>query len=92
MNLEYFPQFLFINYPMVKNEASAEDVKTIGEGFKEYLQNKFKGKEDKLEAIWNIDAKHIVMNQVKKVPFLINGYHPALLIHFDDFIFNKFIK
>lgn len=70
---------------MVKSELSEDAITTIGVGFKEYLEKKFKGKEDKLEPIWNIDAAKVVMNQVNKEPFKVNGYHPALLIHFQEF-------
>ena len=83
MNLEFFPQFFRTTYPMV--EATNEEMMKIGQEFKSYLQDKFKGKEDKLEPIWNIDAKTVIMNQVKKVPFMMNGYNPALIIHFGEF-------
>jgi hypothetical protein len=83
MNLEYFPQFFRINYPKVG--ATNEEIMEIGKEFKDYLKNKFEGKEDKLDPIWNIDAKTVIMNQVRKVPFLMNGYNPALIIHFENF-------
>lgn len=67
-------------------ELSNEDITEIGIGFKDYLKEKFKGKEDKLEPIWNIDAEKVIMNQVNKEPFKVNGYHPALLIHFNLFV------
>jgi len=85
MNLEFFPHFLRSNFPMVKSELSEEAITTIGVGFKKYLEKKFEGKEDNLEPIWNIDANKVIMNQVNKEPFKVNGYHPALLIHFQEF-------
>lgn len=73
------------NYPMVANEPN-ETLMEIGEGFKEYLSNKFAGQMDKLEPIWNINPIDVVMAQASNDPFKINGYHPALLIHFKNFI------
>lgn len=86
MNLEYFPHFMKINYPEVAKEATEEDYVEIGQGFKEYLERTFKGKEDKLAPIWDIDAKTVIMNQVNKNPFMVNGYNPGLIIHFDMYV------
>ena len=85
MNLEYFPQFIRANYPVIANESN-EDLIEIGTEFKKYLEDKFKDNSDKLTSIWNIDGHTVVMNQVRKEPFNVNGYHPALIIHFGDFI------
>ncbi len=41
---------------------------------------------DELEPIWNIDAKTVIMKQVKKDPFSVNGYHPALFMLFSEFV------
>lgn len=83
MNLEYFPHFIRKNYPCIN--ITDEEINVIGKEFKQYLKDKFKGDLEKLDTIWNIDAKTIIMNEVSKNPFLINGYHPALIIHFGQF-------
>ncbi len=84
MNTQYFPHFIRANYPVLKDETN-ELLIELGEAFKEYLTAEFKDKMDKLEPIWNIDARTIVMNQVNQTPFLIKGYHPALILHFEEF-------
>lgn len=84
MNLKYFPHFIRKNYTDFK--ASNDEIMEVGVEFKEYLQDIFKYSMDKLEPIWNIDAKTVIMNQVNNTPFLVNGYHPALIIHFERFI------
>jgi len=86
MNLEYFPQFLFSNFPIVKGELDDENIRVIGEEFKSYLLEKFTGDTEKLTEIWDIDPKTVIMNQVTKNPFTVNGYHPALVIHFTYFV------
>lgn len=85
MNLQYFPQFIRINYPKVANESN-EDLIEIGTAFKKYLEEKFAGDMEKLELIWDIDANAVIMNQVRKNPFMVNGYHPALVFHFGEFV------
>ncbi len=85
MNLEFFPHFIRANYPEI-SDVSNEDLMEIGKDFKSYLIEKFKDKEDKLEPIWDIDAKTVIMNQVSKDPFMVNGYNPGLIIHFGDFV------
>ena len=82
MDLKYFPQFFRFNYPKV--EVSMEEINEIGKMFKEYLQEKFVGKEDKLEPIWNIDPMKVIFNTGR--PLKVNGYEPALIIHFCNFI------
>lgn len=86
MDLQYFPHFLRINYPELGKQITDEEIAEIGTMFKKHLEGIFRNKMDKLEPIWNIDAKKIIMNQVEQKPFLINGYHPALIIHFGEFV------
>ena len=83
MDLKYFPQFIRKNYPQVA-DASNEDLMEIGKDFKNYLQSMLDGKEDKLASIWDINPKTVIRNECSR--FKVNGYNPALLIHFDDFI------
>ncbi len=85
MNLEYFPHFIRKNYPETSGITNKE-INEIGKAFKKYLENKFRDNLDKLIPIWNIDAKTIIMNEVNKKPFLVNGYHPALIIHFGEYL------
>jgi hypothetical protein len=87
MNIEFFPQFIRFNYPELRGEKNDVLIE-MGKAFKEYLQDVFKGKEDKLEPIWNIDPQTIVKNAIFG-GFLYNqthGYHPGLIIHFSDFV------
>jgi len=83
MNVKYFPYFCRANYPEIRGESD-ELLIELGEHFKKYLEDKFKDNLDKLEPIWDIDLMKIIMNQGH--PLKINGYHPALLIHFSEFI------
>ncbi len=85
MNLEYFPQFVRFNYPRFATTISNSDLQELGILFKQYLEEKFIGKEDKLSDIWDIEPKTVVMNQVNKNPLTVNGYHPALILHFHEF-------
>ncbi len=85
MNLEYFPHFIRKNYPALRNEQN-ELLLELGAEFKKYLEVVFKENMDKLAPIWNIDARDVIMNQVNKTPFMMNGYHSALIIHFGNFI------
>lgn len=85
MDLQFFPHFVRANYPVISNESN-EDLIEIGTNFKKYLEETFKDNQNKLEAIWDISDKTVVMNQVKQIPFLVNGYHPALIVHFGEFI------
>lgn len=85
MNTQYFPQFIRLNYPVLKYEDN-ELLIELGDAFKEYLQELFVDKQDKLDDIWNIDPKYVIMNKVNRKPFMVNGYHPAIFIHFDNFV------
>jgi len=85
MNTQHFPHFIRANYPDLKNETN-ELLTELGGEFKKYLEERFADKMDKLEPIWDIEPKTIIMKQVCKDPFTMNGYHPALLIHFSDFV------
>lgn len=84
MNLQYFPQFIRINFPGAALQSN-EQINALGEEFKKYLQDKFSNKPDKLETIWNIDPLKVLQTKFKD-QLSVNGYHPALIIHFTDFI------
>ena len=85
MNTEYFPHFVRLNYPSIGNETN-ELLIELGSEFKKYLEETFKDNKEKLEPIWDIEPKKVIMNQINKSPFTINGYHPALIIHFEKFV------
>ena len=85
MNTQYFPHFIRTHYPVLRSETN-ELLIELGNEFKKYLQEKFEGKMDRLEPVWDIEPKKIIMNQVNKVPFTIEGYHPAFIIHFGEFM------
>jgi hypothetical protein len=59
--------------------------------FKIYLEEKFtkegKLEIDKLEPIWNINPEQIIMNYFhSNILYSSNGYHTALILHFNQFI------
>lgn len=83
MDTQYFPHFCRANFKELQNEPN-EMLIELGEHFKEYLQKKFEDKMDKLESIWDISPIKVIMQQGH--PLKMNGYHPALLLHFSDFI------
>jgi hypothetical protein len=82
MDLRYFPHFIRKNFPEVP--GTNEQFIEIGKEFKDYLIEIFKGKEDKLESIWDISPMNVIMNE--NHPLRVNGYDPVLLIHWDLFI------
>lgn len=85
MNTQYFPQFIRTHYPVLRNETN-ELLIELGDEFKKYLEEKYSEDMNKLEPIWDIEPKTIIMNQVNKTPFLMKGYHPGLIIHFEEFM------
>ena len=82
MKTEFFPNFLRAQYPHVdiENKEAIE----IGEKFKQYLKEKFKGEEEKLNTIWNISPIKIIINM--NHPLKMKGYEPAFIYHFTEFI------
>lgn len=84
MNTHHFPHFIRANYKALSNEPN-ETLIEVGDEFKKYLEEKFKDNTSKLDDIWNIEPYHIIMMQVNKTPFRVNGYHPALILHFEEF-------
>ncbi len=83
MNLEYFPQFIRYNFKSLVSQEN-EVLLEIGTAFKMYLKETILDKEA-LNKIWNIDPKNVIINQANKNPFYVNGYHPALIMHFHQF-------
>lgn len=84
MNLEYFKHFLRANYTEAASLMSAKEIEETGKLFKDYLKDKFKGKLEKLEPIWDINLTTVIPQFGS--PIRYNGYHPALIIHFEEFI------
>ena len=87
MDLQYFPHFVRRNFPYI--QISNEDAIQVGENFKEYLLETYKGKEDELERIWDITPLSILRNSFNMDifnPRTVNGFSPALLLQFDKFI------
>jgi hypothetical protein len=92
MDLQYFPHFIRKNFPY--SQISKKDMIKIGEDFKIYLLETFKGKEDLLEKIWDISPLSILRNSFNMDifnPKTINGFNPMLLHHFNKF-FEKTVK
>jgi hypothetical protein len=73
------------NFPPVADESN-ETLMEMGEAFKTYLEKIFYGKIEKLRAITDMEPQTVIYNQLSKPHFTVNGYHPALLIHFNDFV------
>ena len=84
MNVVHFPVFVRLHYPKLRTQSNSTLIQ-LGEEFKKYLEEVFKGKLKKLEPIWDIDPKTVVWKQMTD-PFSIKGYHPALMLHWCDFI------
>lgn len=82
MDTKHFFMFLRINFPTI--EITQEDALEIGEDFKKYLQEVYKGKEDKMEAIWDINPVKAIIN--KDHPLMTNGYNSALVFHFCNYV------
>jgi hypothetical protein len=82
MKTEFFPAFMRINYPDI--EITNEEAIEIGNEFKRYLLEKFKGEEYKLEKWWDIEPIKVILN--KEHPLKVNGYEPALILHFGEFV------
>lgn len=86
MNTFYFPAFIRISFSGEGITSESNDLLiTLGNEFKSYLQNIFKGDMKKLENIWDIEPMAVVKRKMSD-PFAIKGYHPALIIHFCDFM------
>jgi hypothetical protein len=83
MEKELFRFFFRKNY---KVEVSNDDLDEIGKAFNKYLKEKCNP--EALEKFMPKSSIDVMMNQ--EHPLKHNGFHPALLIHFDDFV--KFIK
>lgn len=73
------------NFPEIKNESN-EALLEVGQAFTKYLQDKFRGKEDTLKKISDIDPKTVVWRLINKDPFAVNGYDPVLVLHFTQFV------
>lgn len=82
MKTQFFPQFIRMNYPDF--EISNEDAIDLGDEFKKYLLDKFKGEEHKLEQWWDIEPINVILNVDH--PLKMNGYEPVLIYHFGEFI------
>jgi hypothetical protein len=65
-------------------DITNDDAIKIGEDFKNYLLEKFKDNTDKLNDLWNIDPIYIIRNMGN--PFNVNGYDPALVLLFTEFV------
>jgi hypothetical protein len=86
MNVAYFPAFIRMSFQGegITTQSNALLI-TLGDEFKIYLKEKYKGDIKKLEDIWNIEPIAVVRRQMSD-PFAMKGYHPALLLHFCDFM------
>ncbi len=82
MKLEYFPHFLKINYP--SSDFKESEARELGEAFKIYLEKTFEGKENVMKAIWDIHPIKIIAQ--RHHPLKVNGYEPALVLHFKQFL------
>ena len=83
MNLNYFPHFIRIFHPELVN-ISDDVIIEIGSHFKQYLKEIFVDKLSKLDEIWNIDLLTVIPRI--EHPLFVNGYHPALILHYERFV------
>ena len=83
MELQYFPNFFRSHFGELEEQPSNEDLKIIGQSFKEYLEDVFKDK-TKLSEIWDISPKSVIQRIGQ--PFFIKGYSPVLCLHFTEFV------
>lgn len=85
MNTEHFPSFVRVIFPTkAHKDISNDTLVAMGKEFKKYLEEKFRDNMENLEKIWNIDPPNAIRNF--NHPFRTKGYHPALVIHFTNFI------
>ncbi len=84
MNTQYFPNFIRTHYREIASEPN-DILIEIGDEFKKYLEEKFAGKMEKLEPIWDISPNKVIHNMIYD-PFSMKGYSPALILHFGEFI------
>lgn len=82
MDTQYFPHFIRANFEKIP--GTNEQFIQIGKDFKKYLLETFKGKEDKLNEIWDISPMKVILAQDH--PLKVNGYEPVLVYHFTLFI------
>jgi len=79
---EWFRYFLRKNYPQVMGVVENEQCDEIGVEFDKYMKEKCA--EEVLEKIMPKDAMEVILQADH--PLKMNGFHPALLLHFDEFV------
>lgn len=89
MELKYFPLFCRAHYPPLDNEPNDALIE-LGESFKQYLEERYVNNMEKLEPIWDISPKNIMLNI--NHPLKMKGYHPALLYHFSEFVKKTYME
>jgi hypothetical protein len=82
MQKDVFRYFIRINYPNLQTQITNEDCDEIGKSFSDYLKDNLK--EDVIIKIVPKDAIDFITNS--EHPLKMNGFHPALLLHFYNFI------
>lgn len=85
MDTQYFPHFLrkiFGRDIEISNEQAIE----LGNEFSHYITEKFSNENrlEKLEEICDISPITVLRREDK--PQYTRGYHPALIIHFTNFL------
>lgn len=83
MNLHYFPTFLRSIFPDLVKESDGYLIQ-IGDDFKRFIVDKFKGTDNQLKEILNIDPWYVTLKIGE--PFRLKGYHPGLLRFLCDFL------
>ncbi len=79
---ELFRYFFRLHYR--DTQAKNEELDEINLMFSEYLRNKCS--QEQLDRFVPKSEMHIIMEQVKKSPFKINGFDPAFILHFSIFV------
>lgn len=77
----WFPHFVRINFPKAAGYSN-EDLIELGGHFTEYMNENFEA--DFIDRIWPNKITEIIM--YADHPFKTNGYEPALVLHFIQWI------
>lgn len=77
----WFPHFVRINFPRAANSPNVEII-AIGREFEKYMDDNFDS--DLLGRIWPKSISQIILQLDH--PLKTNGYEPALVLHFIQWI------
>jgi len=76
-----FRYFIRIQFPDIKDQLTNDDLDALNEGFNEYLN---KIPEEKRNNFLPNKETDLIVNITN--PLYFNGFHPAFVLHFTEFI------